>query len=90
MPPPPALAPPASPEIQAVLAAAQSLAATLAVARALVTAGRAVELDGLEAEAARLCVALACVAPGGAALLRPGLEEALRELERLDNALRLT
>jgi hypothetical protein len=72
-----------------MLAAIQSLATTMAVARALVTSGRAVELDGLEGEAARLSAALACLAPGAAPRLRPALDDCLRELERLDLALRL-
>lgn len=90
-PPRPAVPPPAedAPEIQAVLAAIRSLATTMAVARALVTSGRAVELEGLEAEAARLAAALACLEPGSAPLLRPALDDCLRELERLDLALRL-
>lgn len=91
-PPNPAVPPPAipdAPEIRAVLAAVQSLANTLAVARALVTSGRAVELDGLEKEAARLAAALACLEEGSAPLLRPALDDCLRELERLDLALRL-
>jgi len=72
-----------------VLAAIESLSTTLAVARALVGAGREVELDGLEQEAARLCAALACMREGSAPLLRPPLHALTQELERLDLALRL-
>lgn len=91
-PPTPAVPPaatPDAPEIQAVLAAIQSLSTTMAVARALVASGRAVELEGLENEAARLTAALACLEEGSAPLLRPALDDCLRELERLDLALRL-
>jgi hypothetical protein len=86
---PPLPDPAHSPETRGVLAAIESLSTTLAVARALVGAGREVELDGLEQEAARLCLALGCMAEGSAAVLRPPLLELAQELERLDTALRL-
>ncbi len=88
--PPATTTPPSStPEMLGVLAAIDSLSTTLAVARALVGAGRTVELDGLEQEAARLCAALACMQDGAGTLLRPPLQELTRELDRLDLALRL-
>ncbi|WP_431302324.1 hypothetical protein [Sediminicoccus sp. BL-A-41-H5] len=64
--------PPPSFEIAAMLAAIESLHATLTMARALVLAGREVDLGGLDREAARLCAAVACM-PGdsGEALLPP-------------------
>lgn len=54
----------------ATLAAIDSLQGTLTMARALVLAGREVDLHGLDREAARLCAAVACL-PGdsGQALL---------------------
>jgi hypothetical protein len=89
-PPDPARSPEAhSAEVIGVLAAIDSLSTTLAVARALVSAGRVVDLDGLEQEAARLCLALGCMAEGAAPLLRPPLHELARELDRLELALRL-
>lgn len=78
-----------TPETLGALAAIESLRTTLAVARALVGAGRVVELDGLEQDAARLCAALACMAEGSAPLLRLPLHELTQELEQLDLALRL-
>jgi len=76
-----------TPELRAVFEATQSLHGTLAVARALVDAGRAVDLAGLDQEAARLCAALACLPAGAMLLLRPPLEAALGELDRLERAL---
>ncbi|MEI6162276.1 MAG: hypothetical protein WCP77_20780 [Roseococcus sp.] len=57
-------------EIAATMAAIESLQGTLTMARALVMAGRRVDLAGLDREAARLCAAVACL-PGdsGQALL---------------------
>jgi hypothetical protein len=70
-------------EITATLAVIESLHGTLSVARALVTTGRAIDLTGLDQEAARLCAAVACL-PGGSgpALLSP-LEALTREVELL-------
>lgn len=50
-------------EVAATMAAIESLQATLTMARALVLAGRRVDLAGLDREAARLCAAVACL-PG--------------------------
>ena len=57
-------------EVAATLAAIDSMQGTLTMARALVLAGREVDLAGLDREAARLCAAVACL-PGdsGQALL---------------------
>jgi len=89
IPPPPESATPPSPEMLATLAAIESLQTTMAVARALVGAGREVELDGLDREAARLCAALACMPEGSAATLRPPLHDLTDELNRLAVTLRL-
>ena len=88
MPPPPQPAA-VSQEVLAALAAIESLQTTMAVARALVGAGREVELDGLEREAARLCAALACMPEGSAATLRPPMHDLTDELDRLAVTLRL-
>jgi hypothetical protein len=85
----PAAATIASPEMLATLAAIDSLQTTMAVARALVSAGREVELEGLDREAARLCAALACMPEGSAATLRPPLHGLTDELDRLADTLRL-
>lgn len=86
----PAPNPPPSGElaVQATLAAIESLGQTLAVAHALVTAGRRIELAGLEGEAARLCVTLACLPEGAGATLRLPLRALAGELDRLIGALR--
>ena len=75
--------PATSPELVAMLAAIDSLRATLAMARALVQSGRAVDLAGLDREAERLCAAAACVGPAIRPLLAEPLGEATAEVERL-------
>lgn len=59
-------------EVAATMAAIDSLHGTLSMARALILSGRAIDLAGLDREAARLCAAVACL-PGdsGQALLTP-------------------
>ena len=86
----PPLADPASADaaLAAALAAIAAMERTLSVARALVEAGRRIELAGLESEAARLCAALACMPEGSAARLRPPLHALTGELDRLAGALR--
>jgi hypothetical protein len=79
---------PADPALAATLAAVTSMEQTLSVARALVEAGRRIELAGLESEAARLCAAVACLPEGSAARLRPPLQALTGELDRLAGALR--
>jgi hypothetical protein len=76
---------PAPPELEtlATLAAIESMQGTLALARALVEAGREVELAGLEREAERLCAALACLPEGSAPRLRGPLHGLTQELDRL-------
>ena len=71
------------PAVRACLAALEGLQGTLQVARALVSAGRTVELDGLEQEAGRLCVAVATLPLGARPLLHPPLLSVLREVEAL-------
>jgi hypothetical protein len=74
-------------EILATLAAIESMQGTLALARALVEAGRAVDLAGLDREAARLCAALACLPEGAGARLRAPLHGLTQELDRLSATL---
>jgi ribonuclease PH len=74
-------------DLLATIAAADALRGLLSVSRALVEAGREVDLAGLEDDAARLCAAVACLPPGAAAELRAPLEAARLELDRLHAAL---
>jgi hypothetical protein len=76
------------PAVAATLAAVAAMEQTLSLARALVEAGRRIELAGLESEAARLCAAVACLPEGSAAQLRPPLHALTGELDRLAGALR--
>ncbi|TCH97164.1 hypothetical protein EJV46_17785 [Roseococcus sp. SYP-B2431] len=75
--------PPSTFEVAATMAAIESLHGTLSMARALVVTGRAIDLAGLDREAARLCAAVACL-PGdsGRALLDP-LQTLTREVDLL-------
>jgi len=70
-------------ESLAVRAAADALRGLVAVARALVESGRDVELDGLEAEAERVCAAAACLPRAAGFAVIPALEAAVRELDAL-------
>ncbi|MBW8269831.1 hypothetical protein [Caldovatus aquaticus] len=80
---PPPSAPNAAPNAAAANAAIESLAATLAVADALVAAGRAVDLAGLDAEAEALCAAVLGLDRHVARGLRPALERLARQVDRL-------
>lgn len=81
---------PAQPDLEtlATLAAIDSMQGTLTLARALVEAGRQVDLAGLEREAERLCAALACLPEGSATQLRAPLHGLAQELDRLTVTLR--
>lgn len=70
-------------EVMATLAAIDSLQATLTMARALVLAGREVELDGLDREAARLCAAVACLPGDSGQALLASLIGLTREIDAL-------
>ncbi len=72
---------------EASLAAIQSMQAMLQIAGALLHAGRRVDLGGLDAEAARLCMAIGLLPQAEAMPLRPALEGLLRELDRVTAAL---
>lgn len=78
---------PTDAEALVLLAAIEAVHATLAVARALVQSGREVDLTGLDAEAGRLCIAIACASPQvGPRLLLP-LHDLVAELDRLRGCL---
>jgi hypothetical protein len=67
----------------AVEAAIATLDGTLAMARALVEAGRRIDLDGLENDAAALCAALMLLSPEAARELRPALIGLRRQVDEL-------
>ena len=73
-------------ELAATLAAIESLHGMMSVARALVAAGRAVDLGGLDGEAQRLCAAVACLPRESGQRLRIPLIELREELDRLRRA----
>lgn len=75
-------------EIAAMLAAIDSLHGTLAMARALVLAGRQVDLAGLEREAARLCAAIVCLPGDSGQLLLGSLHGLTQEIDALSHCLR--
>lgn len=68
---------------QAVEAAIAALDGTLALAHAFVEAGRVVDLDGLERDAAALCAALMALDPKAARGMRPALEGLRRRVDGL-------
>ena len=70
-------------EVVATLAAIDSLQGTLTMARALVLAGREVDLAGLDREAARLCAAVACMPGDSGQALLPSLIGLTREVDAL-------
>lgn len=70
-------------EVAATLAAIDSMQGTLAMARALVLAGRKVELEGLDREAARLCAAVACLPGDSGQMLISSLVGLTREIDAL-------
>jgi hypothetical protein len=68
-------------------AAIEAMSGTLAVARALVEAGRHVDLTGLDAGAAVLCAEIAMLPPETARPMRLTLVALLEELDGLGAAL---
>jgi hypothetical protein len=72
---------------QPMLAAIQSVQGTVAMARALVDAGRRIDLAGLDADAAVLCTAIGMLPPDRARPLRQPLEALLRDVDGLTAAL---
>ena len=70
-------------EVAATMAAIESLHGTLSMARALVVSGRAIDLAGLDREAARLCAAVACLPGDSGQALLASLHALMRELDLL-------
>ncbi len=70
-----------------LLAAVEAIEATLAVAEALSAQRRRIDLDGLEDEVGRICVACLAAPRGAAPAVRARLEALLRLLDRLQSAL---
>ncbi|MBS7812634.1 hypothetical protein [Roseococcus pinisoli] len=70
-------------DVLAIMTAIESLLGILVMARALVMAGRAIDLAGLDREAARLAAAIACLPPGVGHPLKPSLEALMREADLL-------
>lgn len=70
----------------AALARIDSMRGTVQVARALVESGRAVDLAGLDADAARLCVAIGMMPALVSRPLRQELEALRDDVDRLTEA----
>ena len=68
-------------------AAIEEMRGTLAVARALVQAGRQVDLTGLDAGAAALCAAISMLPVEAARPMLPALVALLAEVDSLNAAL---
>lgn len=68
---------------RAVHAAIEAMGGTVLMARALVEAGRRVDLEGLDRDATALCAAVLTLAQDQARLLRPALEALLRQVDDL-------
>jgi hypothetical protein len=66
---------------------ADTMAATLILARALVTSGHRIDLDGVEREIGDLCAETVALPRDQGVLLRPALEQLLREVEALESDL---
>jgi hypothetical protein len=75
------------PDPETSQAAIESMRGTLAVARALVEAGRQVDLTGLDAGAAALCAAIAMLPTEAARPMLPSLVALLAEVDGLVAAL---
>ncbi len=65
------------------LAAINSLHSTVLMARALASAGRQIDLAGLDTEAAGLCAAVALLPRATGRRLRPAMEALLHDVEGL-------
>jgi hypothetical protein len=71
-----------------VAAAIAAFDGTLVVARALVEAGRRIDLDGLEREAVALCAAVMALDVGEARSLRPAIEALRQQIDCLAATMR--
>jgi hypothetical protein len=76
-----------SPQTPAMLASIEAMDSTLTVATALATAGRWLDLDGLEAEMTRLCSAVLMMPAEDGKALRPAMMGLRARLEALSVAL---
>lgn len=85
--PPAAPSPPPAALRDVALSRIEGMQGTLRVACALVEAGRRIDLEGLDAEAARLCIAIGIMPADVARQLRPALETLRAELDRLATTL---
>lgn len=74
---------------EAVEAAVEAMLGTVAVARALVGAGRRVDLEGLDGEIGALCAAAIALPVEEGRTLRPAVQALLESIEGLAAALRL-
>lgn len=74
-------------EAAAALAAIDNLGGVLQVARALALGGRAVDLAGLDQQAARVCVVVGLLPPEDAQPLRAALLGVVRDVDALRSAL---
>lgn len=61
-----------------------TMAATLTLARALVIAGHRIDLDGVEREIGDLCAETVALPREEGRMLKPALENLLREVEALE------
>jgi hypothetical protein len=73
--------------LAAVQAYATNLSQTIALARALVAAGRAIDLDGLDAQVGLLCAKALDLPPANGELIRADLTNLLGEVDALTGAL---
>lgn len=76
-----------SPGTVAAAAAVDDLQGTLQVARALAQGGRTIDLDGLDAQAARLCLAISLLPGPEARVFRAPLLGLIRDVDALRAAL---
>jgi hypothetical protein len=72
---------------KAILASIEAMDSTLAVATALASAGRRLDLDGLEGEMTRLCGAVLMLPAEEGRAMRPAMAGLLVRLEGLSTAL---
>jgi hypothetical protein len=75
--------PQAASHAQAVHAAIEAMGGTVLMARALLGAGRRIDLEGLDRDATALCAAVLALAAEQGRLLRPALEGLLRQVDDL-------
>ena len=61
----------------------EAMRCTLTMARALVDAGRRIDLTGLDHQAAEICHALSSLPPGGGEAVRPAMLALMREVQAL-------